>query len=120
MFEFISEETNRYASYYFDNPVDLPDKSRFNAWYDTSPEEMKAFTALQIAMGLCSKPTLEDYWCTFWLTYTNFKKVMPRNRYELIQTFIHFNDSADQVERGQEGYNPLFKAQKLIDICCPL
>ncbi|KXJ24897.1 PiggyBac transposable element-derived protein 4 [Exaiptasia diaphana] len=66
------------------------------------------------------KPTLEDYLNTFWLTFTNFKKVMPRNRYELIQTFIHFNDSSNQIERGQEGYDPLFKVQKLIDICCRL
>lgn len=120
VFELISEETNRYAFDFFDNPVDLPTSSRYTAWYDTSPEEIKAFTALQIAMGLCQKPTLSDYWSTYWLTFTDFKKVMPRNRYELIQTFIHFNNSANQVEKGQEGYNPLFKIQPLLDICNPL
>lgn len=53
----IAVETNRYARQYFDNTVDLPRASWLSSWYDTSPEEVKAFVALQIAMGLCQKPS---------------------------------------------------------------
>lgn len=55
--DLIALETNRYAGQYFDNTVDLPRASRLSSWYDTSPEEVKAFVALQIAMGLCQKPS---------------------------------------------------------------
>ncbi|KAL9977456.1 hypothetical protein ACROYT_G014860 [Oculina patagonica] len=52
-FELIYVETNRYAFQYFDDPSDLPPSSRFLSWTDTSKAEIKAFVALQIAMGLC-------------------------------------------------------------------
>ena len=88
-----------------------------NYWHDTSNGEMKAYVALQIAMGFCQKPSLEDYWSTFWLTHTDFKRVMPRNRFEILQTCLHFNDISGQIPKGQEGYDPLFKIQTLLDIC---
>ena len=45
---------------------------------------------------------------------------MSRNRYQLICSFLHFNDNAEQVPRGQPGYDPLFKIAPLIDILKPL
>lgn len=119
-FTLIATETNRYADQFFDTPVDFSPSSRFHSWSETSADEMKAFVALQIAMGLCNKPAISDYWNTYWLTTTNFGDVMPRNRFELLQTFLHFNDVANQVPRAQEGYNPLFKIQPLLDICNPI
>ena len=44
---------------------------------------------------------------------------MTRNRFELLQTFLHFNNTANQVPKGEDGYNPLFKIQPLLDICNP-
>ena len=119
-FQLIAAETNRYADQFFDTPVDLPPSSRFHSWSETNVDEMKAFVALQIAMGLCNKPAISDYWNTHWLTSINFGEVMPRNRFELLQTFLHFNDVTNQVAKGVEGYNPLFKIQPLFDICHPL
>ena len=118
-FELLSVETNRYALQYFDDPADLPPSSRFLSWTDTSKAEIKAFVALQIAMGLCQKPTIRSYWNKFWLTYTPFNSIMSRNRFELIQTFLHINNSNMQVPRGQRGFSPLFKIQPLLDIVDP-
>ena len=44
---------------------------------------------------------------------------MPRNRYQLLNSFLHFNDNAEQVARGQPGFDPLFKVRPLIDISMP-
>ena len=44
---------------------------------------------------------------------------MSRNRFELIQTFLHFNNTELQLARGQIGFNPLFKVQPLLDIVDP-
>lgn len=118
-FELISRETNRYAQQYLDTPADFEPCSRFRAWKDTSPNEIKAFFALQIAMGLCQKPAHADYWSGFWLTALPFSSVMSRNRFELLQAFLHFNNIENQIARGEEGYNPLFKIQPLLDIVNP-
>ena len=49
-FELISTETKRYASQYLDSTVDFAPSSRFRAWSDTSPDEIKAFVSLEITM----------------------------------------------------------------------
>ena len=118
-FDFIAEETNRYAMQYLDTTIDFPANSRFWVWCNTTSNEIKAFVALQIAMGLCKKHVVEDYWSKTWLTFTDFRKVMPRNKYELIQTFLHFNDLTKQVEKSKERYILLFKIQPLSGIINP-
>lgn len=118
-FTLISNETNRYAGQYLDTPVDFEPSSRFHAWNDTSPNEIRAFVASEIAMGLCQKPAHSDYWSGFWLTAVPFSSVMSRNRFELLQTFLHFSNIEEQVRRGEDGYNPLFKIQHLLDIVNP-
>ena len=111
-FDLMSEETYSYAMQYLDTTVNFSSSSRFNYWHDTSNEEMKAYSPSD-----CQKPSLEDYWSTFWLTQTDFKRVMPRNRFEILQTVLHFNDISEQIPKGQEGYNALFKIQTFLDIC---
>ena len=98
-FTVISNETNRYAGQCLDTPVEP--SSRFHAWNDTSPNEIRAFVALEIAMGLCQKPAHSDYWSGFWLTAVPFSFVMSRNRFELLQTFVHFSNVEEQVRRGE-------------------
>lgn len=82
VFDLIAEQTNLYALNFFDQPSedDLPAHSRFSAWTETTAAEIKAYVALQIAMGIVSKPSLEDYWGTFWLTHIPFTQVMSRDR----------------------------------------
>ena len=82
--------------------------------------EMEAFVALQIAMGLCSKPALSDYWSQYWLTKVSFGDVMARNRYENISYALHFNNNEQRIPFGQEGYDALFKVRKLLQITDPL
>ncbi len=114
------EQTNLYALQFFDNPASLPPYSRFNKWYETSVPEMKAYVALQTAMGLCQKNSIQDYWSTYWLTYTPFTEVMSRDRYELLTSFLHFADnSVDRPTYGQDGYDPLWKIRPFLNICEP-
>ena len=41
-FDLIAQETNRYAMYFLDNPVDLPPHSRFAKWEETDSKENQA------------------------------------------------------------------------------
>ena len=66
--ELISIETNRYAEQLFDAPHDFDSHSPFHKWTDTTFEELSAMLAMKITMGICSKPSLPEYWSGFWLT----------------------------------------------------
>ena len=100
-FTLISNETNRYAGQYLDTPVDFEPSYRFRAWNDTSPNEIRVFVALEIAMGLCQKPAHSDYWSGFWLTAVPFSSVMSRNRFELLLTFLHFLTLKKKLGKGK-------------------
>ena len=44
---------------------------------------------------------------------------MPRNRYQLLNAFLHFNKNDLRIARGEEGYDPLLKVRPLINIIDP-
>ncbi|XP_067023688.1 piggyBac transposable element-derived protein 4-like [Acropora muricata] len=101
-FTLISNETNRYASQYLDTPVDLEPSSRFHAWNNTSPNEIRAFVALEIDNGTLSET------CTFRLL-----------EWVLAHSCTFSSVMSEQVRRGEDGYNPLFEIQRLLDIVNP-
>jgi hypothetical protein len=115
-------ETNRYALQYFDTPAELPTHSRYHHdWEDVTDADMRIYLATQIGMGLCSKPNIEDYWSDFWMTAVDgFKHYMTRNRFEIITSFLHFNDNIEHPERNDPAYDPLYKVCPLLDIVRPL
>ena len=39
---------------------------------------------------------------------------MPRNRFQLIMKFLHFNDNSNQIPRGQPGHDRLFKIRPFL------
>ena len=120
LFELMAYETNEYATICLDSPVDLPPKSRFQYWEDTTADEMKAYVGLQIYMGLTDKPAIKDYWATGdYDNTTRFCEVMSRNRYELLSWFMHFNDNNKQVSKGEPGYDPLYKIRPMLDMMRP-
>ena len=61
-----------------------------------------------------------DYWADYWSTATpGFGKVMSRNRFEMILSFLHFANNDNYIERGQAGYDKLFKIPPIIDLVIP-
>uniref|UniRef100_A0A8P4JXH0 PiggyBac transposable element-derived protein domain-containing protein n=1 Tax=Dicentrarchus labrax TaxID=13489 RepID=A0A8P4JXH0_DICLA len=115
----ITMETNRYAHQYLGSHELMP-SSRFHEWYDVTVPEMKAFLSLHLSMGLVHKSEIEDYWAEFWPTFTpGFGKVMSRNRFEMNLSFFHFANNEEYVERGQPGYDRLFKVRPIIDLIIP-
>jgi hypothetical protein len=96
----VAEQTNVYALQYFDG-LELMPKSRLLEWTDTNPDEIRALVGLEIAMGMCDKPRLSDYFETYWLTaIPGFGSVMARNRYQLLRTFLHMNNNTDRIPKG--------------------
>ncbi|XP_045453941.1 piggyBac transposable element-derived protein 3-like [Melitaea cinxia] len=57
---------------------------------------------------------LQCYWNEN-LGHPKISTVMSCNRFEEIKRFIHFNDNALQIPKGQTGHNPLHKIQPFLD-----
>lgn len=116
----VTNETNRYAQKVL-STKQLKPQSRFHKWYDVSVSEMKAFLALHLCMGLVEKPETEDYWASFWPTYTpGFGKVMSRNRFENILSFLHFANNDEYAQRDRPGHDRIFKVRGIIRMIIPL
>ncbi|VDI04490.1 Hypothetical predicted protein [Mytilus galloprovincialis] len=118
LFDIIVEETNRYATTTL-NANDPTPQGRGNNWNPVSKQELSAFFGLLLAMGIVRKPSYASYWENGnknALTYTpNFPQIMSRNRFQEILRFLHCNDNALAVERGQAGYDPLHKVANIIE-----
>ena len=114
-YEYLTTQTNLYAAQYLQANPNLPPHSRFQKWKDVSVTEMKQFIALYLLTGIIRKPEVNQYWSTNPLLKTPFfNNVMPRNRFQLIFEFFHFNDNSN--------YNPqdpnrdrLFKIRPVLD-----
>ena len=122
LFRLFVEQTNLYADQFFqtEKGKNLSAGSRFSDWSKTNEAEMRAYTCLEIAMGLCIKPEMRQHWDTWWLTQTpNFTNVLRRNRFEVLRSFFHINDNTKRIQHGQPGYDILFKVRPLMDMVQP-
>ncbi|CAH2008558.1 unnamed protein product [Acanthoscelides obtectus] len=112
IFEMIVEQTNLFASQrLMSEDSDLGKSSKFHSWTPTTVSEIKIFFGIIAYMGLVKMPTLERYWSTN-SKYKNqiCGKFMPRNRFELILTMLHFSDN-----QSNDSNSRLHKVQSLVD-----
>ena len=85
-------------------------------WTPISKKELMAFVGINIAMGIISLPTLNDYWSTDpILAHTWFRTVMSRNRFRKILRNIHVVDNSAAPSRTAPNYDRLWKVRPLLD-----
>ena len=88
-------ETNDCVHQYIDANPDKADNKYMGSWYDLTKEELKAFIAMIILMGIIHKPNVNSYWSMDELFATpSFSQIMSRDRFKLILKFLHFNDNS--------------------------
>ena len=116
----MADQSNLYGKELMGSITELSQHSHLQKAVKIILGDMKAYVALQIAMGIYFKPEQEDYWRTYWLTKVQFGSAMSKNRFELIPKFLRFADNTTHVERGQAGRDPLFKITPLLDITVSL
>ena len=119
----IVNETNTYAGQWIDTNdqyLQAHPRSRVHNWIkqgQTTEEELKAFFALIINMGLIKKPDIESYWNT---THESqkipwFTERFNRDRFQLLLKFLHFADNTKQPAADHPDYK-LFKIKAIFDI----
>ena len=93
-----------------------PNHSRTKDWKPTDTDDIQCFLATHLLMGIVQKPELSNFWSTDPLLQTPFfAHILPRNRFQLIQQFLHFADNSlyciDDPNRDK-----LFKVRKVIQM----
>uniref|UniRef100_A0A3B3S9X1 PiggyBac transposable element-derived protein domain-containing protein n=1 Tax=Paramormyrops kingsleyae TaxID=1676925 RepID=A0A3B3S9X1_9TELE len=101
VFEHISHQSNLYAV--MKNAPELK----------TTPSEIEQFIGLHILMTVVRMPSYRMYWQTA-TRYDPIAKVMGRKRFDL-RTYIHMNDNTNVKQKGEPGYDPLFKVRPVLE-----
>ena len=111
LWDFIVEETNRYARQKLANSPE-----RLANFISVTREELKAFIGIHIIMGINLLPSLALYWSSddFFCNH-GIKNVMSRNRFQEISCYLHFNDSSREPARGTPGFDRLFKIRPIFN-----
>ncbi|XP_029973972.1 piggyBac transposable element-derived protein 3-like [Salarias fasciatus] len=102
VFEHISHQSNLYAGM-----KDGPELK-------TTPSEMEQFIGLHILMTVVRMPSYRMYWQTA-TRYDPIATVMGRKRFDHLRTYIHMNDNTNVKQKGESGYDPLFKVRPVLE-----
>lgn len=112
-------QTNKYATDFLRSQENnLSPKSRLKSWINVTLQEMKAFIAVILNMGIIRKPTIESYWSKSSSQSTPwFSNMLSRNRFEILLKFFHIVDKDTLPRLGEPNYDPCGRFQSLIDHC---
>lgn len=100
--EKISEETNKYAL------------QKGGTILKCTPNEIEQYIGCLLYFGVIKVPQFKMAWSKE-MRIPLIADVMPRNRFDKIKQFIHFNDNTKQKARDHPEYDKLFKIRPLVD-----
>jgi hypothetical protein len=87
-------------------------------WTDTTLPEIKAYIAMNIAMGLRGHTVARDIWSV--KTFLNdpcLSKIMTGKRFEALSRFFHIaNNTSAVLDHREVGYDPMHKVRPMIDL----
>lgn len=112
LFEHMVEQTNNYALY----------RQRRSGksdphWHPTDVREMQAYVGLNILMGINQLPDTGMYWASdIFIGNAGFKKTMTARRFEKLTQYLQLCERESEPERGERGYDGLFKIRPLLDV----
>jgi len=118
MFKLIQKETNRYATQQINKKQEgcLSPKSVFALWHSLTARNKKFFVII-IHMSVLRRSSLRDYWSLHPIMHTPYADSvgMSQDRFLTLLTMFHLNNNHAKADRGQPGYDPLFKMQPVTD-----
>ncbi|XP_023597182.1 piggyBac transposable element-derived protein 4 [Trichechus manatus latirostris] len=117
MLETIKNQTNLYAT------QERTTRSRGQEirrstqnWQPTTVEEIKAYIAVHIVMGIHVLPELRHYWSSDpSLGVASVPELMTKARFKKLTENIHCNDNSKAVPKGEPGYDWLHKLRPIIN-----
>ena len=111
--EIAVDQANLYAQQIVKIPHPVTKHARSEEWKPVTVIEMKKFLGLIFVTGIVRKLKLELYWSTRGIFQTPiFSQTMSRNRFQLIQRYLHFNDN----NAAGTNEDHLYKIRIILDI----
>ena len=84
--------------------------------FSTNTAELNAFIGMIYVMGYHKLPSIRDYWSTDPSCHVPFiSNIMPRNRFELILSSLHFANNNEMLEKSNQMYDRAFKVRPIIN-----
>ncbi|XP_051994392.1 piggyBac transposable element-derived protein 3-like [Xyrauchen texanus] len=80
----------------------------------TTPSEIEQFIGLHLLMTVVRMPSYRMYW-QMATRYDPIATVMGRKRFDNLRTYIHMNDNTNVKQKGEPGYDPLFKVRPVLE-----
>ena len=106
------EETNRYASQFFEEHQNQANSSYYKDWTPCDAVKIKAYLGLIIHMGLSQYPRFEHHWSTSPLYGCSLcPNIMQKKDFFLIHSFFHFSDN-----RTANLEDKLYKIRRLFEL----
>ena len=107
----IALETNKYANRKYDlRPPSA--SSHMKRWTDVDVDELQRFLGIRLLMGLHPLPAYRDFWSNWHLKGDpTIKATMTRDRFEKIQSNLHFTDNEDD-----RASDKLWKIRPVVDV----
>jgi len=111
-------ETNRYYEQFINSKggkENLTKACRARSWNDVTNDEIRAFLAILLYMGLVKLPNYNMYWSTHdLLNLKNFTSLMTRDRFLNILSYLHATDNDLEPPRDSPTYDPGYKLAKIV------
>ena len=114
----IFEKVSQFSS--FLNDIVIPQTELYSHQkgqvFSTNIEEIKAVFGMHIVMGYHVLPSLRDYWSTESdLGVPYISNIMPLRRFEIIRSFVHFNDNEQMKPSADPDHDRAFKVRPVLN-----
>ena len=84
-------------------------------WTPIIKEEFLAFLGMNIAMGVISLHSIDDYWSIdAIISHPWFRCVLSRNRFRQILRFLHIVDNSVAPQRSDPNYDKLHHSDQIL------
>ena len=105
LWEWLVQQTNLYAK-----------QTKIRCWHDVTVQELKAFVAIFIGIGLHQVPDVDLAWSTDPLFRIQpIADIMPIRRFKKIRQALHANDNSKAPKRGDVNFDKVYKVRPLVD-----
>lgn len=112
VFDTIALETNRYAAQCQETAG-----KRDSSWTPTESQEIKAFLAINIMMGIKQLPRISLYWSQDTsLRCPWISSAMSRDRFWKLNQYLHLRDNRGALDRSDPDHDPVYKVRGLMEV----
>lgn len=81
--------------------------------FSTTPQEIRKFFGILIYMSGYKYPNIRAYWGEY--AFPPIQHTMPRNRFDKIRRYLHFNDNDTVPPKSSPKHDLLYKIRPVID-----